>query len=137
MNVENLQNQISELEKNIENLKFELEKAKNEQNEKQEKFDYMGNARRLKMVYSCYSQGMTAWEIAEYIKDELGTSVWGAYDFVNCIIWKEREKIKFAKNYLIKSLYKSGFKKSEISKIAGLSQQRCGQIVKKGVFKPV
>lgn len=137
MNVENLQNQISELEKNIENLKYELEKAKNEPECQNKNFDNIEAARRIKTIYSCYSQGMTAWEIAEYIKDELGASVWGAYDFVNCIIWKEREKIKFAKNYLIKSLYKSGFKKSEISKIAGLSQQRCGQIVKKGVFKPV
>lgn len=137
MNVENIKNQISEMEKNIENLKFELEKAKNDENPKKESYESIGAARRLKMIYSCYAKGMTNFEIAEFIKDDIGSSIWAAYDFVNCIVWREREKIKFAKNYLIQSLYENGFKKSEISKIAGLSQQRCGQIIKNGVFKPI
>ena len=135
MNLQNLQGQILEMEKTLENLKNEIEKAKNEESEeKKESFEDIGAARRFKTIYSCFSRGMTAWEIAEFIKDEMGASVWSAYDLVNSITWKEREKIKFAKSYLIKSLYDAGFKKSEISQISGYTPQRCGQIIKKAVF---
>ena len=127
---------IKSIESNLETIKAQIQIYENQEREKKEKNNYqkMGAANRTREILNCFKNGMNPMEIAEYMHDELGGCLFDNYCFINSIVWKEREKRKYARNYLINALFENGFKKSEISQIANVSPQRCGQIIRESHF---
>ena len=134
MNIENLNCIISDIEKNLALVKNTIEEEKNRQQfEEKESFDKMEVARTLKTIYSLFARGFNSYEVAEKVKDRF-PSVWDAYYFVNDCNRQELARKRYARAYLVNCLAKNGFSKAKISKIAGCTPQRCGQIVKNAVF---
>lgn len=139
MDIENLNNEIRKIEDSIESVKAELAIFENQQRLDEEKKnsddDYRKRvaAQRLRVVYSLFAKGMSSWEVAEHIKDTFG-SVWDAYYFVTGERRQEKARKRYARYYLIRALSEAGFSNAKISKIAGYSPQRCGQILKAGFF---
>lgn len=127
---------IKSIESNLETIKAQIQIYENQEREKKERNNYqkMGAANRMREILNCFKNGMNPMEIAEYIHDELGGCLFDNYCFINSIVWKEREKRKYARNYLINALFENGFKKAEISQIANVSPQRCGQIIRESHF---
>lgn len=127
---------IKSIESNLETIKAQIQIYENQEREKKEKNNYqkMGAANRTREILNCFKNGMNPMEIAEYMHDELGGCLFDNYCFINSIVWKEREKRKYARNYLINALFENGFKKAEISQIANVSPQRCGQIIRESHF---
>ena len=127
---------IKSIESNLETIKAEIQIYENQQKQLQNESNpqKLGAANRTREIYNCFKKGMNPMEIAEYMGDELGGCLFDNYCFVNSILWKEKEKRIYARNYLINALFENGFKKAEISQIANVSPQRCGQIIKESHF---
>ena len=87
------------------------------------------NAILANKVLSGCAAGKNLFQICEELAPEFDHHVWAAYDAIYPIYNSEKAKIHYAKTYLIKVLHEYGFKKKEIAKISGLTQQRCGQII--------
>ena len=134
MNFESISEKIQGVENCLESIKDQIKNFENQEKNKKTTSDYMGAANRMKTIHSCFKNGMSPMEIADYMHDELGGSLFDNYCFVNSIVWKEREKLKYARNFLVNTLFANGFKKAEISQIANISPQRCGQIIKQSHF---
>ena len=136
MDFDKINDSIRNIEDDIESIKAQIQIYENQQRLKKDSNSHhlTGAANRTREIYSCFKKGMNPMEIAEYIHDDLGGNVFNNYCFINSILWKEKEKRTYARNYLINVLFKNGFKKAEISKIANVSPQRCGQIIKESWF---
>lgn len=136
MDFESINDQIKSIESNLEYIKAQIKICENQQKsvKNESNPEKMFAANRTREIYSCFKNGMSPMEIAEHMQDELGGNLFDNYCFINSIVWKEREKRKYARNYLINALFESGFKKAEISQIANVSPQRCGQIIRESHF---
>lgn len=137
MDFDSINEKIKTIESNLESIKAQIKICENQQKfvkNSSDSFEKMGAANRTREILNCFKNGMNPMEIAEYMHDELGGCLFDNYCFINSIVWKEREKRKYARNYLIKALFENGFKKAEISQIANVSPQRCGQIIRESHF---
>lgn len=136
MDFESINDQIKSIEFNLESIKAQIQIYENQQKQLKNESnpEKLGAANRTREIYNCFKKGMNPMEIAEYMHDELGGCLFDNYCFINSIVWKEREKRKYARNYLINALFENGFKKAEISQIANVSPQRCGQIIRESHF---
>ena len=136
MDFESINDQIKSIESNLESIKAQIQIYENQQKQLKNESnpERLGAANQTREIYNCFKKGMNPMEIAEYMHDELGGCLFDNYCFVNSILWKEKEKRVYARNYLINALFESGFKKAEISQIANVSPQRCGQIIRESHF---
>ena len=136
MDFDTISETIKSIESNLETIKAEIQIYKNQQKQLKNESnpEKIGAANRMREILNCFKNGMNPMEIAEYMHDELGGCLFDNYCFINSIVWKEREKRKYARNYLINALFENGFKKAEISQIANVSPQRCGQIIRESHF---
>lgn len=136
MDFDKISETIKMIESNLESIKAQIQIYENQERDKKEfnpTYKTLA-ANRTKEIYNCFKKGMNPMEIAEYMHDDLGGCLFDNYCFINSIVWKEREKRKYARNYLINALFENGFKKAEISQIANVSPQRCGQIIRESHF---
>lgn len=141
MDFEAINNTIKTIEINLESIKDQMRIFENQKRLEQEKenvFDTgshrkLENARLMKEIYSLIASGLTSWEVAEAVQGAF-PSVWDAYYFITHCLRDERARKKYALHFLVYALAQNGFSNVKISKIAGYSPQRCGQILKKAVF---
>ena len=108
----------------------QIERVEFEKNLKRAQIE---NANIMRDALQYFGRGLNTWQVAEKIQRHF-SSVWDAYDFLSSKKAQENARRRYAKQYVVKCLADNGFSLSEIAKIAGYSPQRCGQILKNGVF---
>lgn len=96
-------------------------------------FSYLIRARFAREVLALCAQGYNEFDICEKLSDWFDNQPWRTYCAVVPIYNSEKAKKAYAKAYLIRALSENGFNNVQISKIAGYTPQRCGQILKKAV----
>jgi len=86
----------------------------------------------MRRIYSGLSAGLSSWQVAESVQPYF-SSLWDAYYCVSSYKTQENARKRFARDYMIKALSDAGFGNVAISKIAGCTPQRCGQVLKKRI----
>lgn len=96
-------------------------------------FRFLSRARFAREVICYFAQGKNLFDICELMADYFENKPWAAYDAILPIYRSEKAKKAYARAYLVRALADAGFKNTQISKIAGYTPQRCGQILKKAI----
>lgn len=138
MDVLTINNTIEHIEKDLEFIKSELQILQNQKRIEEEKKESLNpfkleKAILMKKIYSELAKGKNSWETAESVKDFF-PSVWDAYYFITHFLREEKARKRYALAFLVHALSENGFSNAKISKIAGYTPQRCGQILKNGLF---
>lgn len=136
MEIENLIDAIQKIKVQIESIQNEIEKIEHQRQAEKDAIEYeahkkerlLRSANIMRTAFAYFKQGLTAWEVAEKIKDDF-PSVWDAYYFISQEKHAENVRFQYARAYLVATLAKNGMTYSEISKIAGCTRARCSQIV--------
>ena len=139
MDFESINDQIKIIESNLESIKEQIQICENQEKIEKQNPDDTGSenkifqANRMREIYSLIAKGLTSWQVAEQVKD-LFPSVWDAYFFITHCLNEEKARKKYALHFLVHALSEYGLSNAKISKIAGYTPQRCGQILKKSCF---
>lgn len=139
MDTKTINEKIETIENNLEIIKTQIQIFENQKRIENKKKDdsknpaKMEKARLMKFIYAEISKGSNSWETAEKVKDFF-PSVWDAYYFITHFLREEKARKRYALFFLVHCLSDNGFSNVEISKIAGYSPQRCGQILKISEF---
>lgn len=128
---------ISDVEYTLEKLKNDISTLENEKRKKIEQIDFekrkhaaaLKNANLMKKALIYFERGYSTFETAEKIAPD-EWSIWDVYNFISSERAQNTARKRYARAYIVKALSDAGFSNVEISKIAGCTPQRCGQILK-------
>lgn len=132
---------INNIETTLDDLKNDIVLLENEKcriienriSEQNRKLRCIENANLMRKAMKLFAKGLPTFAIAEKIAPD-AWSVWDTYYLISQERVQNNARKRYARTYIVKALADNGFSLVEISKIAGYTPQRCGQILKNGVF---